>query len=150
MAKEVVSGIGNKSKRTDQNPSKQAMRYYAGGSYGEGQATLDQQRSAPMAGKPAKVTTPKVSPGKLAQLPQVTPITAPTERPEEAPEVGMPFGAGPGPADIGLNVGTGRPESARKQDLRKLTQYLPIIETAANQEGAPATLSTFVKYLRSL
>lgn len=150
MAKEVVSGIGNKSKRTDQNPSKQAMRYYAGGSYGEGQAMLDQQRSAPMAGKPAKATTPKVSPGKLAQLPQVTPITAPTERPNEAPEVGMPFGEGPGPADIGLNVGTGRPESPRKQDLRKLTQYLPIIETAANQEGAPATLSTFVKYLRSL
>jgi hypothetical protein len=51
---------------------------------------------------------------------------------------------------VGLNVGTGRPESPRKQDLRKLTQYLPIIETAANQEGAPATLSTFVKYLRSL
>ena len=78
MAKEAVSGIGNKSKRTDQNPSKQAMRYYAGGSYGEGKANLEQQQSAPMAGKPAKVTTPKVSPGKLAQLPQVTPITAPT------------------------------------------------------------------------
>lgn len=147
MAKEVVSGIGNKSKRTDQNPSKQAMRYYAGGSYGEGQAMLDQQRGAPMAGKAAKVPTPKVN---APTMPQVTPITAPTERPNEAPEVGLPFGAGAGPADIGLNLGTGQNESPRKQDLQKLTNYLPIIEHAANQEGAPATLSTFVKYLRSL
>jgi hypothetical protein len=150
MAKEVVSGVGKQAKRTDLNPSRQQMRYIAGGTYGEGQATLDQQRGAPMAGKSAKVPTPKVSPGKLAQLPQMTPITAPTERPGEAPEVGMPFGDGPGPAEIGLNIASGRPESPRKQDLQKLTQYLPIIETAANQEGAPATLSTFVKYLRSL
>jgi hypothetical protein len=149
MAKEVVSGIGNKSKRTDQNPSKQAMRYYAGGKYGEGQATLDQQRGAPMAGKAAKPVKPKVS-AKLTPMPEMASIMSPTERPNEAPEVGMPFGAGPGPAEVGLNVASGQPESPRKQDLQRLTNYLPIIETAANQEGAPATLSTFVKYLRSL
>jgi hypothetical protein len=102
-----------------------------------------------MAGKAAKTTKPKVS-AKLTPMPEMTSILSPTERPNEAPEVGMPFGAGPGPAEVGLNVASGQPESPRKQDLQRLTNYLPIIETAANQEGAPATLSTFVKYLRSL
>lgn len=147
MAKEVVSGIGNKSKRTDQNPSKQAMRYYAGGKYGEGQALLDQQRSAPMAGKVAQATPTQTKQSIFSQL---TPITAPTERPNEAPEVGMPFGEGPGPTEVGLNIASGRPDNPRKQDLQRLTQYLPMIENAANQEGAPITLNNFVKYLRSL
>jgi hypothetical protein len=147
MAKEVVSGIGNKSKRTDQNPSKQAMRYYAGGKYGEGKATLDQQRGAPMAGKVAQATPTQAKQSIFSQL---TPITAPTERPNEAPEVGMPFGEGPGPTEVGLNIASGRPDNPRKQDLQRLTQYLPMIENAANQEGAPITLNNFVKYLRSL
>ena len=149
MAKEVVSGVGSQSKRTDQNPSKQAMRYYAGGKYGEGQATLDQQRGATMAGKAAKVVKPKVS-AKLTPMPEMTSILSPTERPNEAPEVGMPFGEGPGPTEVGLNIASGRPDSPRKQDLQRLTQYLPMIENAANQEGAPITLNNFVKYLRSL
>jgi hypothetical protein len=147
MAKEVVSGIGNKSKRTDQNPSKQAMRYYAGGKYGEGKATLDQQRGAPMAGKVAQATPTQTKQSIFSQL---TPITAPTERPNEAPEVGMPFGQGPGPTEVGLNIASGRPDNPRKQDLQRLTQYLPMIENAASQEGAPITLNNFVKYLRSL
>jgi hypothetical protein len=147
MAKEVVSGVGNQSKRTDQNPSKQAMRYYAGGKYGEGKANLEQQQSAPMAGKVKQVTPQQSNPSIFSQL---TPITAPTERPNEAPEVGMPFGAGPGPTEVGLNIASGRPDSPRKQDLQRLTQYLPMIEYAANQEGAPITLNNFVKYLRSL
>lgn len=145
MAKEVVSGVGSQSKRTDQNPSKQAMRYYAGGKYGEGKATLEQQQGAPMAGK-----VPTAKPTKQSVFSQLTPITAPTERPNEAPEVGMPFGEGPGPTEVGLNIASGRPDNPRKQDLQRLTQYLPMIENAANQEGAPITLNNFVKYLRSL
>jgi hypothetical protein len=147
MAKEVVSGVGNQSKRTDQNPSKQAMRYYAGGKYGEGKATLEQQQGAPMAGKVAQGKPQQIKPSIFSQL---TPITAPTERPDEAPEVGMPFGEGPGPTEVGLNVASGSPDNPRKQDLQRLTQYLPMIEYAANQEGAPITLNNFVKYLRSL
>jgi len=147
MAKEVVSGVGNKAKRTDLNPSRQQMRYIAGGTYGEGQATLDQQRGAPMAGKVAQATPTQTKQSIFSQL---TPITAPTERPNEAPEVGMPFGEGPGPTEVGLNIASGRPDNPRKQDLQRLTQYLPMIENAANQEGAPITLNNFVKYLRSL
>jgi len=147
MAKEVVSGIGSKSKRTDQNPSKQAMRYYAGGKYGEGKQILEQQQGAKLAGK---VPQAKPQQTNLSIFSQLTPLTAPTERPNEAPEVGMPFGEGPGPTEVGLNIASGRPDNPRKQDLQRLTQYLPLIENAANQEGAPITLNNFVLYLRSL
>lgn len=146
MAREVVSGVGKNSKRTDLNPSRQQKRYIAGGTYGEGKALMEQQQGAKLAGKPGKVLKSQI-PAVPAGL---TPLTAPTERPFEAPEVGMPFGAGPGPEQVGLQLGAGQPESPRKQDLKKLTNYIPLIEFAANQEGAPATLSSFVKYLRSL
>jgi hypothetical protein len=62
----------------------------------------------------------------------------------------MPFGEGLGPTEVGLNIASGRPDNPRKQDLQRLTQYLPMIENAASQEGAPITLNNFVKYLRSL
>ena len=83
--REEVSGAGSMSKRTDLNVSKQPTRYISGMSYGEGQATYEQQRAAPMAANP------------LAQvLSEITPLTAPTQRPDEPITAGMDFGAGPG------------------------------------------------------
>lgn len=145
MAREVVSGMGKNSKRTDKNPSRQAKRYMAGGKYGEGKQLLDLQGAAPMGGTTAGVSKPIA----LPQEP-VTPIFAPTQRPEESPEYGMPFGDGPTPVDIGLMPGVAQKESPQKQDLRMLTKYIPMIEMAANSDGAPQSLATFVKYLRSL
>jgi hypothetical protein len=145
MAKELVSGMGKNSKRTDKNPSRQAKRYMAGGKYGEGKELLDLQSAAPMGGKTPGISKPITMPKE-----QVTPIFAETQRPDESPEYGMPFGAGPTPVDIGLMPGVGQKESPQKQDLRMLTTYIPMIEMAANAEGAPRSLSTFVKYLRSL
>ena len=62
----------------------------------------------------------------------------------------MPFGEGPMPADIGLNLGTGQSDSPQKQDLAKLSNYLPMIEKAANSQDAPQSLRTFVKYLKGM
>lgn len=76
----------------------QAARYIPGLPYGQGQATMAQQTSAPMAG-------PTAMPG----LPQVTPLTAPTERPQEPVTAGMDFGDGPG--SEALNVPQERPLS---------------------------------------
>ena len=69
----------------------QPARYISGMAYGEGQATMAQQQSAPMAGSP---TTP--------MMPSVTPLTAPTERPNEPLTAGMDFGAGPGSEALNL------------------------------------------------
>jgi hypothetical protein len=83
--REEVSGAGSMSKRTDLNVSKQPTRYISGMPYGEGQATYEQQRAAPMAANP------------LAQVfSEITPLTASTQRPDEPITAGMDFGAGPG------------------------------------------------------
>lgn len=71
----------------------QPARYIAGLPYGEGQATMQQQMSAPMAG-PSAPAAP--------MLPSITPLTAPTERPTEPLTAGMDFGAGPGSEVLNL------------------------------------------------
>lgn len=83
--REEVSGIGSMSKRTDLNVSQQPARYISGLPYGQGKATYEQQVAAPMAVNPlAEVAS------------EITPITAPTQRPEEPITAGMDFGPGPG------------------------------------------------------
>lgn len=82
--REQVSGTGSMSKRTDLNVSQQPARYISGMPYGQGQATYEQQTSAPMA--------QAVSPDMLGPI---TGITAPTERPNEPITAGVDFGPGP-------------------------------------------------------
>jgi len=69
----------------------QPARYISGLGYGEGQATMTQQQSAPMAGAPAAPT-----------MPAATPLFAPTERPNEPLTSGMDFGPGPGSEALNL------------------------------------------------
>jgi hypothetical protein len=76
----------------------QAARYIPGLPYGQGQTTMSQQQSAPMAGP--NPTAP-ISPFN-EMMPSVTPLTAPTERPNEPITAGMDFGAGPGSEALNL------------------------------------------------
>ena len=88
-----VSGPGALSKRTDG----QGVKYMSGGQYGEGQEMVELQSSAPMSKAP---TAPRARSGGEAQASltqQVTPLFAPTERPDEPNTAGAPFGPGPGP-----------------------------------------------------
>ena len=87
-----VSGPGALSKRTDGGPSTQGARYMRGGSYGEGQEMMGLQQGAPMAAQP-KPGSP--APRNIAPVP-ITPLMAPTERPDEPLTTGNPLGAGPG------------------------------------------------------
>lgn len=149
MATEKVSGTGKYAKRVDQNISKrttQPIRDMGSTKYGEGKQLMDQQRGASLQGQPTNI--PKVNVNAQPVGAGTVPITAETQRPSESPDTGMPFGEGPGPADIGLNLGTGDVDSPQKQDLQKLSNYLPMIERAANSEDAPESLRTFVKYLK--
>jgi hypothetical protein len=149
MAVEKVSGTGKFAKRVDKNISKrttQPIREMNSLKYGEGKQLMDQQRGASLKGQPT--TIPKVNVNAQSVGAGNLPLTAETERPNEISETGMPFGEGPGPADIGLNLGTGDVDSPQKQDLQKLSNYLPMIERAANSEDAPESLRTFVKYLK--
>jgi hypothetical protein len=69
----------------------QAAKYIPGLPYGQGQETMTQQMSAPMAGSPA-----------APMMPPTTPLFAPTERPNEPVTSGMDFGAGPGSEALNL------------------------------------------------
>ena len=75
----------------------QAARYIPGLPYGQGQTTMAQQQSAPMAGP-----TPTPTNMSGGMLPSVTPLTAPTERPNEPVTHGMDFGPGAGSEVLNL------------------------------------------------
>jgi len=77
----------------------QPARYISGMPYGQGQEMMTQQMSAPMAG-PSQASNP--IPLDMAGMAAVTPLTAPTERPDEPLTAGMDFGAGPGSEALNL------------------------------------------------
>jgi hypothetical protein len=87
----------------------QAAKYIPGLPYGQGQETMTQQMSAPMAG-PSKPP--------VLNLPSITPLTAPTERPNEPMTHGMDFG--PGAGSEALNLPQERPLS---ETLANMIQY---------------------------
>lgn len=90
-----VSGPGALSRRTDGGAgSKQAMQEIRTGKYGESKALMEQQQGAPLAGNPS----PQAS--VAASMKSITPLFAPTERPQEPVTAGMPFGPGENVAPI--------------------------------------------------
>ena len=77
----------------------QSGRDYTGFAYGENKAINEQQASAPMAATP----TPSFAPtNPVRNLPQATPLTAPTQRPDEPITAGVDFGPGPDSTVINL------------------------------------------------
>ena len=100
----------------------QPARYISGMAYGEGQATMQQQQSAPMAGTSAPSAPSAPSLASLAQGPAITPINAPTQRPDEPITQGSPMGPGAGP-DI-LNLPTAMPDELDDAVAALQTLYL--------------------------
>ncbi len=112
----------------------QPARYMSGLAYGQGQAQMAQQTSAPMAGNPVALTVPSVS----SQLPQVTSIDAPTAYPERPITTGIDMGPGPGSEILSLPaaVPQQQPDSSARliqalylqdpsnEDVRRMLEYL--------------------------
>ena len=74
----------------------------------------------------------------------VTPLDAPSARPNEPITAGLPVGGGPGPEAVGLlaaNTDTG---------AKDLAQYLPMLEFMASRPGASAQTRNFVRRLRAM
>lgn len=122
----MTSGPGALSRRTDGGPaSKQAIRYVAGmPNYGDGQALMDMQASAPM----AKTNNPPASApvssmqsqqgGQAQPMPQqpIVPLTAGTQRPNEPVTAGAAGGAGPGISALGFTPGQIAPGGQSAKD----------------------------------
>jgi len=79
----------------------QAARYIPGMPYGEGQGTMQQQQGAPMAG-PTPRGAVREAPINVPGMPPITPLTAPTERPDEPITSGVDFGPGAGSEALNL------------------------------------------------
>lgn len=82
----------------------QPARYISGLGYGQGQETMNQQTSAPMAGTPTPQAVSMNSPVMPMSVmgEGVTPLTAPTARPTEPLTAGMDFGDGVGSEALAL------------------------------------------------
>lgn len=136
-----VSGPGALSKRTDGGAG-QAQRQLGNAAYGE-QKEFDQiqggakMNAAPDAGAQA---------GQQArQMPPITGLGEPTQRPDEPVTAGSPSGPGGGPESIGVSSSF---KEQNQLDARKIAEYLPSLERAANQPGVPPSFVRFVKYVR--
>jgi hypothetical protein len=115
----------------------QAPRYISGMAYGEGQATMQQQQAAPMAGASAPSAPSAPSLAALAQGPAITGLNAPSERPDEPVTQGNPMG--PGAGEEILNLPTAMPgelddavlalqtlflQNPRNQDVRRALETM--------------------------
>jgi hypothetical protein len=129
-----VSGPGALSRRTDGGGAGQPQQRLANAAYGEQKAFGEIQAGAAMAQ------------AERPPMPKVTPLTAPTERPEEPVTAGAPAGPGPGPEALGIS------EDIKQQsqlDAMQLASYLPSLEQTARIPGTPPSFIRFVRYLRS-
>jgi len=112
-----AAGPGKFSKRTDMAlPS---------ASYGEGVETAAIQGGAPLARTPDVRPMSRSEQGIApSQLERVTPLYAPTERPDEPITAGIAMGAGPGPEALGINA-----VAPRQKQSDILVKLLPFDDT---------------------
>lgn len=120
----------------------QAGRDYTGFAYGQNKALAEQQAGASMAQAPSPVAS--ATPSMASNLPQVTSITAPTERPNEPVTTGVAMGPGAGPEALTL---PGAGDS--NEDKQRLLSYLPALEVAAQSPNSSQAFRNYVRVLRA-
>lgn len=119
----------------------QGAKYYSGGTYGQGKEMMEQQQGAPLAAAPKPTAAPSMP---LRNLPPVTPLTAPTELPDEPITSGLAVGPGAGPESLALP----RSEDG-SADLDRLRSYLPALEAAALSPDSSQAFRNYVRVLRA-
>jgi len=130
-----VSATGGKGQS-----GRQGAKYYSGGTYGQGQELMAQQQGAPMAAAPS----PTARAPMMANLPPVTPLTAPSANPEEPVTTGIPVGPGAGPEALTL------PKNEDTDvDRQRLMSYLPALEAAALNPNSSQAFRNYVRLLRA-
>jgi hypothetical protein len=95
------------SNRTDLNQNRTLPIQAAPGQpYGQAGAQIAAQRALPLASAPAPAPVAPSAPAAPPVMPgSLTPLTAPTTRPNEPLTAGIDSGPGPGSAVLGLNAG---------------------------------------------
>ena len=116
--------------------AKQAAKYIPGQPWGQGQATMDQQQAAPMSAGPAP----------MAAMPPVTPITDPSQLPDEHVMNGAARGPGAGPEAL-ANLPK---QASNDPDIEMARTYFPAMEFWAAQPGASQGTKDYVQYLKTV
>lgn len=130
-----VSGPGKFSKRTD-------GLSFQSDTYGAGVENAANKAGAPMARTPDVRGARASDVRAAAAQASVTPLYAPTQRPEEPITAGIPMGAGPGPEVLGINNNLDTQE-----DRDRMLSYLPALEVVA---ASPSSSQAFRNYVRQL
>jgi hypothetical protein len=112
--------------------------------YGEGVETAAIKSGAPMARTPdvrgARASDVRAA---AAQAP-VTPLFAPTERPDEPITTGIPMGPGAGPEVLGINNSIDTDE-----DRARMVSYLPALEVLAASPDSSQAFRNYVRQIRA-
>jgi len=116
----------------------QPNRYISGGKYGEGQALMQQQKSAPMSTGPA---IPQAAPMSMESL------LSPSNNPNEPVTAGVDAGPGPGSDILPANLSS---DTTVRENKVIIDQYLPMLMQAADLPDAPDSYKRFVGYLMGL
>ena len=104
----------------NQGPAMMAAR---GQTYGKNKEQMQAQRAVPMRRSPTEIQARST---KQAPL---TPITAPSARPDEPITAGAPFGPGPGPMETGMPTQEQNDDDALRE-LRAVYMMYPSQELA--------------------
>ena len=126
-----ASGPGKFSKRTDMDMGSIA--------YGEGVETQAIKSGAPLAR-----TQDVAAANPLRASAPVTPLFAPSQRPDEPITAGIPMGAGPGPEVLGINNNIDTEE-----DKQRMISYLPALEVMAASPNSSQAFRNYVRMLRA-
>lgn len=114
---------------------KQPMRYIPGLPYGQGQETMQQQASAPMAA---------ATPAPQASAPALRDLLSPTNNPSEPITAGVDFGPGPGSEALAQNISS---DTRKDENQQIISKYMPQLLHAAQAQDAPDSFKRFVNYL---
>ena len=112
---------------------KQPAQYISGLPYGQGQETMQQQLSAPM----AQASSPIMGMNMPTLLDE-------TQRPDEPTSAGVDFGMGPGSEVLPPSLGQDQRPIENKAIVEK---YLPAMMEAGRSVDAPDSYKQFLSYL---
>lgn len=131
-----VSGPGKFAKRTD-------LEYQAP-EYGDAKAMAEQVAGAPLAKSPSVRPAQAAVVRDAASAGAVTPLYAPTQRPNEPITHGAPVGAGAGPEALMMNQNLDT-----DADKIRMLSYLPALEAAAQDPNSSQAFRNYVRVLRA-
>lgn len=133
-----VSGPGKFSKRTD-------GLSFESTEYGSGVENAANKAGAPLARTPDVRPTSRSEMGMApSQMEPVTPLYAPSRRPDEPITAGIAMGDGPGPEVLGINNNLDTQE-----DRDRMLSYLPALEVVAASPNSSQAFRNYVRQLRA-